>query len=634
MWNETLEDLIVVKRSGQRVEFNASKVAIAIKKAFDATYEKQIFKIFEKVLNYINDNYKDRKTINVEDIQDIIESILKVNCDEVYYCYKNYREKRAASRKAFSEKQQHKFVKAIEKVVDGANKGDGLNPPGILNTFGRVISLEYAKNYILDNKYLKASEEGNIFIHNLDYVSLGYLSYLDLKIDLNEEDSCLDNFISNIIASSNEISNEILIENIDVLLEKHFLDKYKFYLKKYLKRYLKAFGIIDFISPKKYYETINRINNIEESSIILKEYMINNTLQNIFLSTIDDATNDTYVYIKDSIEKLFNVLSQNKKDKCIYTISISDTKRKICQNIRKDIIEFLNNHQLLDIHIIFKIDINNDDELNKVISLIIYQKNISISFDEKAEYFSNAVRLYENINGDDGTCGRMVVAGTSINMARLGLKCSDKSLKIFYEKFDNILDLVKNELIMTFENLGNKGRENYRKLFRGNIQGDERLEDNQKIRKIIKSGTLSIGLVGLKECVIILENDEEKQLSLLIDILKYASKKCQEYTDETKLNFNIFEPNDEKSRKGLISIDKAIYGIKKNITDKDMYELIDTAKFIKDYKDYAKIQKYFKGGCLIRFNIRDNMTNKKIMDLIKEIKANDINYIHIGKTIK
>ena len=30
MWNEVLEDLIVVKRSGQRVDFNASKIAIAI----------------------------------------------------------------------------------------------------------------------------------------------------------------------------------------------------------------------------------------------------------------------------------------------------------------------------------------------------------------------------------------------------------------------------------------------------------------------------------------------------------------------------------------------------------------------------------------------------------------------------
>ena len=77
MWNEVLENLVVVKRSGQRVEFNASKIAIAIKKAFDAVYqeadEKNIYKVFESVLKYINNNYVERKTINVEDIQDTIE---------------------------------------------------------------------------------------------------------------------------------------------------------------------------------------------------------------------------------------------------------------------------------------------------------------------------------------------------------------------------------------------------------------------------------------------------------------------------------------------------------------------------------------------------------------------------------
>ena len=39
MWNEVLEDLIVVKRSGQRVDFNASKIAIAIKKSYESVYE-------------------------------------------------------------------------------------------------------------------------------------------------------------------------------------------------------------------------------------------------------------------------------------------------------------------------------------------------------------------------------------------------------------------------------------------------------------------------------------------------------------------------------------------------------------------------------------------------------------------
>ena len=92
MWNEVLEDLIVVKRSGQRVDFNASKIAIAIKKSYESVYEnvneKDVYKVFEKVLTYINDNYKERKTISVEDIQDIIENILQKENEDVYNSFK------------------------------------------------------------------------------------------------------------------------------------------------------------------------------------------------------------------------------------------------------------------------------------------------------------------------------------------------------------------------------------------------------------------------------------------------------------------------------------------------------------------------------------------------------------------
>ena len=51
------KDIVVVKRSGQRVNFKDTKVAIAIKKGFDSVYEdydeKKVNKVKEKVLNDI-----------------------------------------------------------------------------------------------------------------------------------------------------------------------------------------------------------------------------------------------------------------------------------------------------------------------------------------------------------------------------------------------------------------------------------------------------------------------------------------------------------------------------------------------------------------------------------------------------
>ena len=121
MKKDFFDDIVVVKRSGQRVSFNDTKVAIAVKKGFDSVYEeydeKEVNKVKEKVLKYIEKEYKDRKTINVEDVQDAIEKILQdMKYNEVYESFKNYRERRAASREAFVVKQQHKFVKAIESL--------------------------------------------------------------------------------------------------------------------------------------------------------------------------------------------------------------------------------------------------------------------------------------------------------------------------------------------------------------------------------------------------------------------------------------------------------------------------------------------------------------------------------------
>ena len=49
MKEEVFNDLVVVKRSGQRVSFNGHKIAIAIKKGFDSVYEEYDEKEVNKV---------------------------------------------------------------------------------------------------------------------------------------------------------------------------------------------------------------------------------------------------------------------------------------------------------------------------------------------------------------------------------------------------------------------------------------------------------------------------------------------------------------------------------------------------------------------------------------------------------
>ncbi len=193
------DEITVVKRSGQRVNFNDTKVAIAIKKGFDSVYEeydeKEVNKVKEKVLDYIKKEYKDRKTIGVEDVSDAIEVILqKLKYNEVYESFKGYRERRAASREAFVVKQQHKFVKSIEALGlksaieenskrENANV-DGDGPMGTMLHFGSTVSREFAKAYLMDSKFAKAHDEGYIHIHDLDFWAMGTTTCT--QIDLNK----------------------------------------------------------------------------------------------------------------------------------------------------------------------------------------------------------------------------------------------------------------------------------------------------------------------------------------------------------------------------------------------------------------------------------------------------------------
>ena len=60
-----------------------------------------------------------------------------------------------------------------------------------------------------------------------------------------------------------------------------------------------------------------------------------------------------------------------------------------------------------------------------------------------------------------------------------------------------------------------------------------------------------------------------------------------------------------------------------------MYELIDTAKFIKNYEELGKVQKLLTGGNLITIKLSNKITSKRTVDLIKELIDADIGYVKI-----
>ena len=85
MVEEKLAILKVEKRNGKKVDFDGSKIALAIKKGFDditvmqddeevkVYSESDIQKVYKEVINRIEKEYKDQDKIKIEQIQDLIE---------------------------------------------------------------------------------------------------------------------------------------------------------------------------------------------------------------------------------------------------------------------------------------------------------------------------------------------------------------------------------------------------------------------------------------------------------------------------------------------------------------------------------------------------------------------------------
>mgnify|MGYP002517455210 CR=1 FL=1 len=111
---------------------------------------------------------------------------------------------------------------------------------------------------------------------------------------------------------------------------------------------------------------------------------------------------------------------------------------------------------------------------------------------------------------------------TSINLPRIAIE-SKGDEKLFYEKLQAMLELVAQQLLDRFEIQASKHIYNYPFLMGQGIWLDsDHLGLQDDLREVLKHGTLSIGFIGLAECLKALrgahhgESEESQNLGLEI----------------------------------------------------------------------------------------------------------------------
>ncbi len=656
---EVLENLKVVKRNGKKVEFNGAKIALAIKKGFDnlnrAEYaelsegkeytEKDMQKVYQAVIKRIEKEYKDEEKIKIEDIQDIIEDELqKKGYVDVYKSFASYREKRNQSREMFfDDKKKHKFLKTLEGLgLKSAHEDDtkrenanvdGDTAMGTMLQYGSTVSKEFAKAYLMKKKYADAHDDGDIHIHDMDFLPMGTTTCMQIDLDklfkngfstghghLREPNDIMSYSALAAIAiqsNQNDQHGGQSVPAFDYYLAPGVLKTFKKQFKQTLSDLLdySEFGL--FINFNSVVKEIDKLDSIEVDLSIFDRFTKESSeLKRLFTLAYDKAIKKTdritYQAMEAFVHNLNTMHSRAGAQVPFSSINFgTDTSlegRMIIKNYLLAVDAGLGHSETPIFPIsIFKVkegvNYNVDDpnyDLFKLACKVSAKRlfpNFSFidapynlqyykegDFTTEVGYMGCRTRVLGNVVDPDKavTPGRGNLSFTSINLPRLGIKHGivsgreEADIDGFFEELGELVELVKDQLLERFEIQCNRHVYNFPFLLGQGVWLDsEKLKPGDKLRRVLKHGTLSIGFIGLAECLKALigkhhgESEEAQELGL--KIIGFIRNKCDEYSEKYNLNFTCLATPAEGLSGRFTSIDKAIYGKIKGVTDRDYY---------------------------------------------------------------
>ena len=165
----------IIKRSGQEVAYDISKIIAAVRKANNSVVDAE--KMTDRQIDVIADNMirqceKMNRSLSVEEIQDMVENeIMNQRAFTVARSYITYRYRRALVRKANSTDEQ---ILSLLECSNEEVKQENSNKNPTVNSVQRdymagEVSKDITKRFLLPNDIVEAHEKGIIHFHDADY---------------------------------------------------------------------------------------------------------------------------------------------------------------------------------------------------------------------------------------------------------------------------------------------------------------------------------------------------------------------------------------------------------------------------------------------------------------------------------
>ena len=178
----------VIKRDGRKKDFLWDRIEQAIKNAYVEVYKNE--DKFKEEYNFLQPmienefNKLDKEEVGVEEIQDVIVSILiKIN-KHVGDSYQKYREYREEERLKKSKKEQ--FYKEVLECSNVDNDNANVDQHSFSGRKYRITDYEqklFAIRNLMSKEARKLFEEGEIYPHDLASWAVGDFNCMNLKVE-------------------------------------------------------------------------------------------------------------------------------------------------------------------------------------------------------------------------------------------------------------------------------------------------------------------------------------------------------------------------------------------------------------------------------------------------------------------
>ena len=634
----------IVKRDGRKTVFDEEKIIEAVKKSFQAVGDYRSYSYYQQISSDVMRVLFERsiELPTVEQVQDTVEEVLmKYGHSQVAKAYILYRAERTRIREMNTRLMQiyEEITSKDSSESDIKRENANVNGDTAMGTmlkYGSEGAKQFYDMFILNPEHSKAHKDGDIHIHDLDFLTM---TTTCCQIDIMKlfkdgfstghgtlrEPKYIGSYSAlaciAIQSNQNDQHGGQSIANFDYGLA---VGVAKTFMAQYLQNMTSSLELITGFETEDVLESIH--SSLHESGITLRmenyreflkaekdrlltlgidDELIDICQKNSVKNATKGTDRDTYKAMVALVHNLNTMHSragaQVPFSSINYGMDRSHEGRMVIKNVLLALEAGLGNGEtpIFPIHV-FRIkegvNYNPADPNYDLFKLAcrVSAKRLFPTFafvdapfnlkyykeghpETEAAYMGCRTRVMANIHdpSNETIYGRGNLSFTSINLPRIAIK-SEGDLDEFFDELDEKIDMTANQILERFEIQANKKVRNYPFLMGEGIwTGSDKLGPDDKVGEVLKNGTLSIGFIGLAECLIALtgyhhgESKEAQELGL--KIIGHMRKRIDEWAAKHRLNFSLLATPAEGLSGRFVNMDRKLYGNIEGITDKEYY---------------------------------------------------------------